>query len=258
MTGTTATATRQVLTARGVRKSFGQGEARAEVLHGIDLEVADGEFLAIMGPSGSGKSTLLYCLSGMDAVTEGEVALGGHRITGLSQRALAAVRLTELGFVFQQVHLLRNLNILDNVILPGVSATPREREAVVARARTLLERMGIADLADREITAASGGQLQRAAIARALINEPTIVFGDEPTGALNATAAREIMDLLAEVNADGCTVILVTHDVNVAVRAHRVVVLTDGVVSGDLRRDDAIDDGDWAASLTTWLTARGV
>lgn len=258
-----ANASDPVIRAVDVRKSFGEGQARTEVLHGIDLEVPEGEFLAIMGPSGSGKSTLLYCLSGMDSVTDGTVQVAGQEITALSQAELAQARLTTMGFVFQQVHLLRNLTILDNVVLPGLTATPKAREAVVTRARTLLARMGIADLADRDITAASGGQLQRAAIARALINQPEVVFADEPTGALNGVAAGEIMDLMAEVNAEGRTVVIVTHDVNVAARARRVVVLRDGDVSGELTRaeadrDEAESDEAWSTRLATWLVGHGV
>jgi putative ABC transport system ATP-binding protein len=250
------------LTANDIHKTFGEADAETTVLRGIDLEIDRGDFVAIMGPSGSGKSTLLYCLSGMDDVTDGTVTLhnGGTddvEVTGLDQRDLAALRLTSMGFVFQQVHLLRNLTILDNVVLPGFTATPQEREAVAARARALLNRVGIGELADRGITQASGGQLQRAAIARALINSPDLVFGDEPTGALNAATAAEIMDLLAEVNREGRTVVLVTHDPNVASRARRVVVLRDGRIDGDLRRTGSHTDEEWAESLAGWLTSHG-
>ena len=147
--------------------------------------------------------------------------------------------------------------MLDNVVLPGFTATPDDRGSVVTRAQELLNRVGIGELADREITQASGGQLQRAAIARALINSPDLVFGDEPTGALNAATAAEIMDLLTEVNRDGRTVVLVTHDPNVAARARRVVVLRDGVVDGDLRRNGSQTDDEWAESLAGWLTSHG-
>ena len=250
------------LTVKNVHKSFGEADATTTVLRGIDLEIERGDFVAIMGPSGSGKSTLLYCLSGMDHVTDGTVTLGDAEsdsveITALHQKGLAALRLTRMGFVFQQVHLLRNLTILDNVVLPGLTANPGDRTSVIARARELLHRVGIGDLADREITQASGGQLQRAAIARALINSPDLVFGDEPTGALNAATAAEIMDLLAEVNRDGRTVVLVTHDPNVAARARRVVVLRDGLVDGDLRRNGSQTDDQWAESLAGWLTSHG-
>ncbi len=250
------------LSASAIHKSFGDGDITTPVLRGIDLEIERGEFVAIMGPSGSGKSTLLYCLSGMDDVSEGTVTLHDDQshpvhITALRQKALAALRLTRMGFVFQQVHLLRNLTILDNVVLPGFTATPGDRASVVSRARRLLDRVGIAELVDREITQASGGQLQRAAIARALINSPDLVFGDEPTGALNEATASEIMDLLAEVNREGRTIVLVTHDPNVAARAGRVILLRDGLIDGDLRRSDSQTDGQWAESLGAWLTSHG-
>ena len=250
------------MTANNIHKSFGEGDAQTEVLRNVDLEIDRGDFVAIMGPSGSGKSTLLYCLSGMDQVTDGTVTLHDDRsqsveITALRQRDLAALRLDRMGFVFQQVHLLRNLTVLDNVVLPGFTATPDERDDVIVRAGELLQRTGIEELADREITQASGGQLQRAAIARALINSPDLIFGDEPTGALNAATATEIMDLLSEINREGRTVVLVTHDPNVAARARRVVVLQDGAIDGDLRRDDSQTDDHWAESLAGWLTSHG-
>ena len=250
------------LTATNIHKSFGEGNAQTKALRGVDVEIDRGDFVAIMGPSGSGKSTLLYCLSGMDHVTDGTVTLhdtasDSVEITALSQRDLAELRLTRMGFVFQQVHLLRNLTVLDNVVLPGFTATPDDRDSVIANAGELLHRTGIGELADREITQASGGQLQRAAIARALINSPDLIFGDEPTGALNAATATEIMDLLTEINREGRTVVLVTHDPNVAARARRVVVLQDGVIDGDLRRDDSQTDDQWAESLAGWLTTQG-
>lgn len=247
-----------LIRARGLVKSFGEGAARTDVLHDIDLDIDEGEFLAIMGPSGSGKSTLLYCLSGLDAVDSGTVHVAGTEITALDQDRLAALRLRTMGFVFQQVHLLRNLTLLDNVVLPGFTATPRDRVGVVERARALLQRVGIAELADRDITAASGGQLQRAAIARALVNRPALVLGDEPTGALNAITAAGIMDLLAEVNAEGRTVVVVTHDPRVAARARRVIVLRDGRIDGDLQRDTTEGDDGWRSRLDVWLLGAGV
>ena len=220
------------LSAHDIHKSFGEGDAQTKALRGVDLDIDRGDFVAIMGPSGSGKSTLLYCLSGMDHVTEGTVTLhdsgsGSVEITALHQRDLAALRLTRMGFVFQQVLLLRNLTVLDNVVLPGFTATPDDRSSVISRAQELLSRVGIGELADREITQASGG-----------------------------TSVEQLKEQI-EVNRDGRTVVLVTHDPNVAARARRVVVLRDGVVDGDLRRNGSQTDDEWAESLAGWLTSHG-
>lgn len=215
-----------LLQARGIVKRFGE----TTVLHGIDLDIADGEFVSVMGPSGCGKSTLLYAISGMDAPTEGSVMFDGVELTARSPKELAHLRLTRMGFVFQQIHLLKNLTLLDNIVLPGHLAGLASRDELTARARDLMERTGIATIADHDISQASGGQLQRVGICRALINDPRIVFGDEPTGALDSTAAREIMDILAELNASGTTVMIVTHDPGVAARTDRLVYLRDGLV----------------------------
>ena len=187
-----------------------------------------------MGPSGSGKSTLLHCLSGMDRPTDGSVLLGDTEMTTLSEKELAALRLTRFGFVFQQAHLMTTLCLLDNIVLPGYLAGLRPRPEITARGRSLMERMGIADLADNGVTEVSGGQLQRAGICRALINDPGIVFADEPTGALNSATAQQILDLLGQVHASGTTLVMVTHDARVATRADRVLVLVDGSIAEDL------------------------
>lgn len=207
---------------------------QARVLHGIDLAISPGQFVTIMGPSGSGKSTLLHLLSGMDTPTSGRVFLGEDELTALGEADLADLRLRRLGFVFQEPHLLRKLTLRDNIVLPGFLADDEPRETVVARADALLERLGIAELADRDVTQASGGQLQRIGICRALINTPEVIFGDEPTGALNSSTAAQILDIFGEVNEDGTTIVLVTHDPQVAVRGDRVVMLVDGRISDDL------------------------
>ena len=221
--------TRPALRARGLTKSYD-----APVLKDLDLDIEDGQFIAIMGPSGSGKSTLLHCLSGMDRPSGGSVLLGDTDIAALSERELAALRLSRFGFVFQQAHLLATLCLLDNIVLPGFLAALRPRPQVEARGRELMERMGIAELADSDVNEVSGGQLQRAGICRALINEPGIVFADEPTGALNSATAAQILDLLGEINASGTTLVVVTHDARVAARADRVLLLVDGGVVEDL------------------------
>ena len=217
------------LRAQHLSKSY-----HSPVLRDLDLDVEQGQFVAIMGPSGSGKSTLLHCLSGMDRPDTGSVLLGGQEITSLSEKELAALRLTRFGFVFQQAHLLTTLCLLDNIVLPGFLAGLRPRSEVTARGEELMERMGIAELATSGVTEVSGGQLQRAGICRALINDPGIVFADEPTGALNSATALQILDLLGEIHASGTTLVMVTHDTQVAARADRVLVLVDGQITEDL------------------------
>ena len=218
-----------VLRAQHLSKSY-----HSPVLRDLDVGIEPGQFVAIMGPSGSGKSTLLHCLSGMDRPSAGSVLLGDTEITTMSEKELAALRLTRFGFVFQQAHLMTTLCLLDNIVLPGFLAGLRPRPEVTARGEELMESMGIADLAASGVTEVSGGQLQRAGICRALINDPGIVFADEPTGALNSTTALQILDLLGQVHASGTTLVMVTHDAQVAARADRVLVLVDGRIEEDL------------------------
>ncbi len=228
-TMTKSGSTPPALCARGLSKSY-----RSPVLESLDLDIERGQFVAIMGPSGSGKSTLLHCLSGMDRPSAGSILLGDTDVTALSEKELAALRLTRFGFVFQQAHLMPTLCLLDNIVLPGYLAGLRPRPEITARGRSLMERMGIADLADNGVTEVSGGQLQRAGICRALINDPGIVFADEPTGALNSATAQQILDLLGQVHASGTTLVMVTHAARVATRADRVLVLVDGSIAEDL------------------------
>jgi putative ABC transport system ATP-binding protein len=245
---TTATA---LLDARGLTKAFNGNT----VLQGLDLQVRDGEFISVMGPSGSGKSTLLYNISGMDTMTAGEVRFAGRELATLSQKELARLRLTTMGFIFQHVYLLKNLCLLDNVVLPAYLAGLAPREELNERAMALMERTGVADLADRDVSEASGGQLQRIGICRALINQPRILLGDEPTGALDTTAASEVLDILGELNAEGTTIMLVTHDAKVAARTTRVLYMLDGHIVGD--RDQGPYSGTGLdrrhADLTEWL-----
>lgn len=202
------------------------------VLGGVDLQVPAGEFLAVMGASGSGKSTLLYTISGMDRPTGGHVHLAGQNLTALGDAEASRLRLTTMGFVFQQAYFLRNLSIRDNILLPALKAAPRQKKDVLARVDALMERFGLAALAGRAVTEVSGGQLQRASICRALVGEPEIVFADEPTGSLNSQMTREVMDALTEVHREGRTLVMVTHDPACAARAERVVYLRDGLVAG--------------------------
>ena len=243
-------------------KSFVLGKDNEyTVLSDVDLTIEPGEFVSVMGPSGSGKSTLLYNISGMDRAKSGRVLFNGQDITALSEEELSKVRLTGMGFVFQHIHLLKNLSIFDNVVLPAYLAREESRAEIDQRAERLMAQVGIAHLAGNDITQASGGQLQRVGICRALINHPDILFGDEPTGALNSKAAGEIMDLLAEINEAGTTIMLVTHDVKVAARTERVLFMLDGqIVAEKVLGKPSKNGSELKAredSLSNWLTELG-
>lgn len=205
-----------------------------QVLQDIHFKVEEGEFVAIMGQSGSGKSTLLYNISGMDKPTSGHVELCGEEISKLEDDQLSEVRLSHMGFIFQHSYLLKNLSIRDNIVLPGFKAGKLTREQVNQTADVLMKKTGIISVADHDINKVSGGQLQRAAICRALINQPDILFGDEPTGSLNSRATKEVMDIINDIHTEGTTVILVTHDAKVAARAERVIFLMDGKIHDQL------------------------
>ena len=204
------------------------------VLQNVNLTVDDGEFVSVMGPSGSGKSTLLYTVSGMDNVTAGSVFFDGDEISKMKEKDLISLRLIKMGFVFQQMYMMRKLSILDNIVLPGFQAKIRPREEVRQYAEELMRKLGIIDEADREITEVSGGQLQRACLCRALINHPKIIFADEPTGALNSKASGEVMDRLLEANSMGTTILMVTHSEKVASISDRIIYLVDGNIQGEL------------------------
>lgn len=214
-------------------KSFGEGAKKRNVLDGVSVEIDEGEFVAIMGPSGSGKSTLLFALSGMDAVDSGSVAFDGIDLSRLCDNELADIRRRKMGFVFQQPTLLRNLNILDNIILPSMRDGKKYAGQINEKARALMKKTDILELEGRDITQASGGQLQRVGICRALMSDPRIIFGDEPTGALNSASANEILALLAGIHRSGTTILLVTHDVRVAARTERVLFIYDGKIAGE-------------------------
>ena len=219
-----------VLTAERIEKSYGSGAEKCAVLNGVTLAIEEGEFVSVMGPSGSGKSTLLYVLSGMDGADRGTVSFAGRSLARLREKELADLRRTGMGFVFQQPTFLRDLCIIDNVVLPSYNRRTESKSRLFERARSLLRRTGIADLEKRDIAKVSGGQLQRAGICRALMGNPRIVFADEPTGALNSATAREIMQLFSDINRDGTAIALVTHDAAVAAWSDRVLFMRDGEV----------------------------
>lgn len=212
--------------------------SKGQILCQNSFDMEPGEMLTVMGPSGSGKSTLLYNVAGMDQPTSGQVWLGDVEITKLSEDEKAGLRLHRMGFVFQQMNMMANLNLLDNILLPAAQANRgRGRESIEElnlRAHRLMEKLGIAGLEKRTITQVSGGQLQRACICRSMMNAPEILFADEPTGALNKSAAAEVMDELVKLNREGTTILMVTHDSKIASRCDRIIYLLDGRISAEL------------------------
>jgi putative ABC transport system ATP-binding protein len=236
---------KKIIRCENIVKSFGEGDEKRNVLDGVSVEINEGEFVSIMGPSGSGKSTLMYALSGMDLVDEGKVAFDSLDFSNLRENELADLRRTKMGFIFQQPTLLKNLNILDNIILPSMYNNRKNPGKITEKARTLMDIAGIPELEERTITQASGGQLQRVGICRALMSDPKIIFGDEPTGALNSKTAHEIMRLLAKIHQTGTTILLVTHDVKIAAKTERVLFMIDGKIEGEYLPgpyDEARDD----------------
>ena len=250
-----------ILEAKKLNKIFRVNKNQNHVLKEVSLQIEQGEFVSVMGPSGSGKSTLLYNISGMDRMTGGSVVFNRHKMEDLSEDELSRLRLRRMGFIFQQIHLLKNLTIGDNIIVSAYLAKEKSRKEIARKAMELMERTGITELAENDITQASGGQLQRAAICRALINDPDIIYGDEPTGALNSKSANEIMDILADINRSGTTVLLVTHDVKVASKTERILFMLDGEITGEYRLGKYVkgnsDDKEREEELLQWLVKMG-
>ena len=231
-------------------KNISKSYKDAIVLNNVSLEINKGDFTAVMGPSGSGKSTLLYSISSMDNPDEGEIVFEGIDVYKLSESELSKFRLNKMGFVFQNSQLLKNLSIFDNIILPGMVAKRESIEVVRARATELMSKMGIEDIKDRDIREVSGGQLQRAAICRAMINSPEILFMDEPTGALNSEAASQVMEILKKLNQEGISIMLVTHDAKMASMAKKVIYIKDGKLAGEIKLSN---EKEALAELDLWL-----
>ena len=222
-----------MVVARSVEKEYAAGGVRVRALRGVDLSVPRGEMVAVMGPSGCGKTTLLNCLSGLDEFDGGEVLIGGESISDMSDRRRTRFRAERMGFIFQTYNLIPVLSAVENVELPLLVAGTRPKGAR-RRATAALEMVGVPEQAGKRPNEMSGGQQQRVTVARSLVNDPAIVWADEPTGALDSETTREIVDLLVRLNREqGHTFVLVTHDASVAARAHRTIRMRDGLIEGD-------------------------
>ena len=250
-----------ILEVKDLCKTYIVNKRQNNVLKNVNFTVSEGEMVAIMGPSGSGKSTLLYAVSGMDAITAGEANFCGKNIAKMGEKELANLRLDEMGFIFQQMYMLKNLTILDNIILPAVQSKKNNetRKETVARGQELMRKLDIIDIADNDINEVSGGQLQRACICRSMINKPKVLFADEPTGALNRTSSNEVMEELVKLNQEGTTIMMVTHDAKVAAKCSRVLYIVDGNIKGEYisPKDAEIKEKDRERLLNNWLMELG-
>lgn len=252
---------KDILEVKDLCKTYVVNKRQNNVLRNVSFHVSEGEMTAVMGPSGSGKSTLLYAVSGMDGITAGEAKFCGKNIAEMNQKDLAELRLNEMGFIFQQMYMLKNLSIYDNIVLPAYqSAAGREqRRAINERAKVLMTKLGISEVADNDVSEVSGGQLQRACIARSMINNPKIIFADEPTGALNKQNSREVMKELNKLNEEGTTIMMVTHDVKVASGCERVFYIEDGNIRDEMNLGKYTEDGarERERELSNWLMRLG-
>ena len=249
-----------IIEAKNLCKTYIVEKRQNNVLKNVNLKVEKGEMVAIMGPSGSGKSTLLYSISGMDKITSGEVIFDGKDISKLSKNELSELRLNKMGFIFQQMFMMKNLTILDNILLPAVEskkdASPRKEKK--EKAEALMRKLGIIEVADNDINEVSGGQLQRACIARSMMNNPDILFADEPTGALNRQSSIEVMDELCKLNDEGTTIMMVTHDAKVAARCTRILYIVDGQIAGEYKfANNKLEQKEKERLLNTWLMDMG-
>lgn len=217
-----------------VCKTYVSDGEQFHAIKNISMEIYEGEFTVIMGSSGSGKSTLLYLLSGMDSLTAGSVIFAGQPIDSFKEKQMAIFRRKNIGFVFQAINLVPNLTLMENICMPGY-LVEKDKKHVEEHAAALMETMEIGALGKRLPSKVSGGQQQRAAIARALVNSPSVLFADEPTGSLNSQQGQNVLDVLTDINQNGQTVVMVTHDIKAACRADRILFIKDGRIDGDMR-----------------------
>ncbi len=242
-------------------KTYVLNKRQNNILKNVNFEIKEGEMVAIMGPSGSGKSTLLYTVSGMDIITAGKVNYFGKEISKLKANEISDIRLDEMGFIFQQMYMMKNLSIYDNIILPSYQSKKiSNKNEINNKAKELMQKLGISEISENDINEVSGGQLQRACICRSLINSPKMIFADEPTGALNRQNSEEVMKELIRINREGTTIMLVTHDMKVATKCDRIMYLEDGVIKGETSLGKFEDENifkDREKIVNKWLMGMG-
>lgn len=248
---------KSILSARGLCKSFSHNGVQTHILTGMDVDIYEGDFTVIMGASGSGKSTTLYALSGMDRATAGSVMYEDNDIAKLNENKLALLRRKDFGFIFQQMHLVSNLTLFENITVPGYLDKTKSAASVDKRAEELMALVGIDHIKDHLPAQCSGGEQQRCAIARAVVTSPKMLFADEPTGALNRKNTTEVLDLLTEINNNGQSILMVTHDQRAACRATRILYIEDGKITGDLELPpyDKKDEKSREAQVGAWLNS---
>lgn len=253
---------KSILNVENLCKTYIVNKQQNNVLKNINFNISEGEMVSVMGPSGSGKTTLLYSVSGMDNITAGKVIFMGKELSKMSDKDLSDIRLKKMGFVFQQMYMMKNLSVYDNIILPAYQAHEKERSKneINEYAVELMHTLEISDVAGNDINEVSGGQLQRACICRSLINKPGILFADEPTGSLNRNSSREVMDIFNKINDAGTTIMMVTHDIKVASRCERVIYIEDGNIReemklGKYQQNDNTRDRE--RKLSNWLMDMG-
>lgn len=230
-----------MLKAVNIKKNFDLDKTKVQILKGIDINIQGGEFVTIMGKSGSGKSTLLNILSTLDTPSDGEVYFEDMKIDNLSDDDSSKLRRESFGFVFQLPKMVKNLSILDNILLPSLQYK-KDRKSAIEDATNLMQKIGIEGIANKKISQVSGGQLQRAGICRALINNPKILFADEPTGALDSGTTKDVLNLFSTFHKEGKTIVMVTHDINVAATSQRVLFMKDGLLIHDISLSDDVNE----------------
>lgn len=244
-----------IIESKDLWKKYNTGKTEVPVINGIDLTLYKGDFTVIMGSSGSGKSTLLYLLSGLEVPTSGEIWLEEKPIHSMNEKLMTMLRREYIGFVFQDFNLVPNLTFLENILVPAY-LVKNDRKALKSRALELMNKMDIAELTDRLPSEVSGGQQQRCSMARAVINDPKVVMADEPTGNLNSASSEAVLDILTNLNKQGQSIVMVTHEIKSACRANRVIFLKDGHIEDDLSFDEGLSPEQKETEMLHWLAGK--